>query len=129
MSPVKTNKEIVLVSACLIGKKCRYDGKHKLNPKVLQLLREKNYIAVCPEVLGGLSVPREPATRYNNKVITNFTQLDTTSFFKLGALRTLQTVKKYRVKKAFLKSKSPSCGENGITAEALKKQGIKIKWF
>jgi len=123
-------KEIeILVSACLVGKKCRYDGKDKLNKEVIKLLGKRKYIAVCPEVLGGLPVPREPATRCGNKIITNYTKLDVIAFFKVGALKTLQLVKRYNIKEAYLKSKSPSCGENGITTEMLKKQGLNIKWF
>jgi uncharacterized protein YbbK (DUF523 family) len=129
MCQEKVNKPTILVSACLIGKKCRYNGGDKLNKEVLKLLENKNYIAVCPEVLGGLPVPREPATRYGDRVITNFTKRDVTSFFKIGALKTVQIVKKYNIEKAILKSKSPSCGENGITAESLKKRGVKLIWF
>ena len=125
----KMNEIKILVSACLVGKKCRYDGKDKLNKEVIKLLGKRKYIAVCPEVLGGLPVPREPATRHDNKVITNYTKRDVTEFFKVGALKTLQLVKKYGIEEAYLKSKSPSCGENGITTEMLKKQGLNIKWF
>ena len=121
--------EKVLVSACLLGVNCRYDGKNKLNPELLKRLKNFEVIPICPEVEGGLPTPREPATRTGNRVITNFTKRDVTPFFKLGALKAVQKAKKFNVKRAFLKSKSPSCGENGLTAEALKEKGVKIEWF
>jgi uncharacterized protein YbbK (DUF523 family) len=122
-------KEKVLVSACLLGINCRYDGKNKKNEKLLEELKNYEIVPICPEVEGGLPTPREPATREGNKVITNFTRRDVTDFFKAGALRALSKAQKYGVKRAFLKSKSPSCGEEGITAELLKEHGIDIEWF
>ncbi|RTZ61332.1 MAG: DUF523 domain-containing protein [Gammaproteobacteria bacterium] len=119
----------VLVSACLLGINCRYDGKNKLNEVLLEMLKTYEVIPICPETEGGLPTPREPATREGDKVITNFTKRDVTPFFKLGALKTLEKAKKLGIKKAFLKSKSPSCGENGITAQKLMENGIKVEWF
>jgi uncharacterized protein YbbK (DUF523 family) len=123
--------EKVLVSACLLGERCRYDGRDKRSEELLKLLKERGFevIPICPEVEGGLPTPREPATREGDRVITNFTKRDVSEFFKLGALKALQKAKTYRVKKAFLKSKSPSCGEEGLTAEILAKHGIEIEWF
>ncbi|HIP86211.1 MAG TPA: DUF523 domain-containing protein [Aquifex sp.] len=121
--------EKVLVSACLLGINCRYDGKHKLNKFLLERLKFYEVIPICPETEGGLPTPREPATREGDKVITNFTKRDVTPFFKLGALKTLERAKRLGIKKAFLKSKSPSCGENGITAQKLREKGITLEWF
>ncbi len=123
------DKEPVLVSSCLLGVNCRYDGKNKLNRELLEKLENKEIIPICPEVEGGLPTPREPATRIENRVITNFTQRDVTKFFRIGALKALSKARKYKIKKAYLKSKSPSCGENGLAAELLKQQGINIEWF
>jgi uncharacterized protein YbbK (DUF523 family) len=122
-------KEKVLVSACLLGINCRYDGKNKKNEKLLEELKNYEIVPICPEVEGGLPTPREPATREGDKVITNFTRRDVTEFFKIGALKALSKAKQYNIKKAFLKSKSPSCGEKGITAELLKKHCIDVEWF
>ncbi|HIO42190.1 MAG TPA: DUF523 domain-containing protein [Aquifex sp.] len=121
--------EKVLVSACLLGVNCRYDGRNKKNEKLIQMLKDKDIIAVCPEVEGGLPTPREPATREGDRVITNFTRRDVTPFFRVGAVKALQKAKRFGIKKAFLKSKSPSCGENGITAELLQREGLDIEWF
>ncbi len=108
---------------------CCYDGRNKKNEKLLQMLRDKEIIAVCPEVEGGLPTPREPATREGDRVITNFTRRDVTPFFRVGAVKALQKAKRFGIKKAFLKSNSPSCGENGITAELLQREGLDIEWF
>ncbi len=122
-------KEKVLVSACLLGKRCRYDGRDKLNPQLLEKLKDFEVVEVCPEVEGGLPTPREPATRHGDRVITNFTKRDITDFFRVGALKALSKAQKYGIKRAFLKSKSPSCGEEGLTAEMLQRAGVRVEWF
>ena len=99
------------------------------NPKLLKKLEGKEIIPVCPEVEGGLPTPREPATCEGDRVITNFTRRDVTPFFKMGALKALEKAKKGNVKRAFLKSKSPSCGEEGLAAELLQKHGVEVEWF
>lgn len=122
-------REKVLVSACLLGINCRYDGRNKLNPQLVERLKNCEVIPICPEVEGGLPTPREPATRKGDKVITNFTQRDVTPFFKAGALKAVQKAKKYRIKRAFLKSKSPSCGREGIAAQLLQEEGVQTEWL
>lgn len=52
---------MILVSSCLAGLQVRYNGTHRLDPRILILIEEKKAISVCPELLGGLSTPREPA--------------------------------------------------------------------
>jgi len=118
-----------LVSACLLGQNCRYDGKNKKNERLLKLLKDFEVIPICPEVEGGLPTPREPATREGDRVITNFTRRDVTPFFRVGALKALNKARRFGVKKAFLKSKSPSCGEQGLTAQLLRESGISVEWF
>jgi uncharacterized protein YbbK (DUF523 family) len=124
-------KKVALVSACLLGRRCRYDGKDKLNKELLRRLKREGYevIEICPEVEGGLPTPREPATREGDKVITNFTRRDVTAFFRVGALKALEKAKKSGAKRAFLKSKSPSCGERGLAAELLKGAGLEVEWY
>ena len=130
-----------LVSACLVGINCRYDGKNKLDKKLLKLFKQGKLIPVCPEQLGGLTTPRIPAEQLGEKVITKDGQNVTENFIK-GAKETLKIAKQFEIKEAILKSKSPSCGfgeiydgtfsgktkkGNGITADMLHKAGIKIK--
>ena len=133
-------RKIILCSACLLGIKCRYDGKDKLNKKVIELSKKKILIPVCPEQLGGLSTPREPAEQKGKRVITKSGK-DVTQNFKKGAKEVLKLAKLFGIKEAILKQKSPSCGfgkiydgsfsgklikGNGVTAALLKRNKIKI---
>jgi len=133
-------RKIILCSACLLGIKCRYDGKDKLNKKVIELSKKKILIPVCPEQLGGLSTPREPAEQKGKRVITKSGK-DVTQNFKKGAKEVLKLAKLFGSKEAILKQKSPSCGfgkiydgsfsgqlikGNGVTAALLKRNKIKI---
>ena len=130
----------ILVSSCLLGINCKYNGKNNLCPSVKNL--EKNYhlIPICPEVLGGLKTPRVPSEVRQNKVITK-NNLDVTKNFIKGALRALDIANENLCEFAILKSNSPSCGfgkiydgtfssnlvgGNGITADLLYKNGIVI---
>lgn len=129
-----------LVSACLLGDKCKYNGKSNYNKKVLEICESNFCIKVCPEVMGGLSTPRTPAERIGDKVISKEGE-DFTENFIIGAEETLSIAKEFGIKKAILKSRSPSCGYgeiydgsfsniliegNGLTAELLSKNGIDI---
>ncbi|MFA5386138.1 MAG: DUF523 domain-containing protein [Candidatus Paceibacterota bacterium] len=129
---------IKLCSACLLGIKCRYDGKSRKNKKVLKLLKGDILIPVCPEQLGGLSTPREGAELKKGKVLTKSGKDITKTYFK-GAKETLKIAKLLGVKNAVLKQRSPSCGSgqvkllngsvvktDGVTTALLKKNGIKV---
>jgi len=130
-----------IVSACLVGINCRWDGKNKLNKKLLKLFKQGKLIPVCPEQLGGLTTPRIPVEGGWKKLITKDGKDITKNFIK-GAKETLKIAKQLGIKEAILKSKSPSCGfgeiydgtfsgktkkGNGVTADMLHKAGIKIK--
>lgn len=129
-----------MVSACLCGEKTRYDGKTSVSGKVKKLVNEGKAIMVCPEVDGGLSVPRLPCEIQKGEVINTACE-DMTEYFAAGAIKTLETAKKYGIKKAILKEKSPSCGSNfiydgtfsrtlipgeGITSKLLRQYGIEV---
>lgn len=130
----------VLVSACLLGVKCRYDGKSKPNKAVLALAQNEALIPVCPEQLGGRPTPRNAVEILKGKVVEPDGN-DHTEEFKRGAEEVLKLAKITGCKKAILKSKSPSCGfgkiydgtfsgtltdGNGITAQLLYENGIEI---
>jgi uncharacterized protein YbbK (DUF523 family) len=134
------NKTIKICSACLLGIKCRYDGKEKRDKKLINLSCKEMLIPVCPEQLGGLSTPREPAEQKGKKVFTKSGK-DVSKNFEKGAREVLKIAKLYRVKEAILKQGSPSCGcgqiydgtfsgriikGDGVTASLLKKNGIKV---
>ncbi|MCD6247463.1 MAG: DUF523 domain-containing protein [Candidatus Diapherotrites archaeon] len=129
-----------LCSACLLGIKCRYDGKDNLNERVIELAKREKLIPVCPEQLGGLPTPREPAEIQGNRVVT-YSGKDVTEYFERGAKKVLKIAKLLGIKEAILKQKSPSCGSgkiydgtfsgriiegDGITARLLKKNGIRV---
>lgn len=133
-------KEKILISACLIGLNCKYDGGNNENSKLVELMKEKDLVPICPEQLGGLKTPRESAERKQEKVITK-EGVDVTKEYQKGAEEVLKLAKKLNIKKAVLKSRSPSCGideiydgtfshnlvkGDGVTAELLKKNGIEV---
>ncbi|MGI5912610.1 MAG: DUF523 domain-containing protein [Syntrophomonadaceae bacterium] len=139
-----------LVSACLCGVKCKYNGKSNINPYFIDLLKEGYVIPICPEQLGGLPTPRTPAEIRGGSgqdvlanscsVITKDGQ-DVTSNYIKGAFETLKIAQLAGVSTAILKSRSPSCGigciydgtfsyktrkADGVTAALLKENGIKV---
>ena len=116
--------EKYLVSACLCGVNCKYNGKNNLNEKCLELFKEGRAILVCPEQLGGLKTPRDPSEIKGNKVISIENQ-DVTIQFQRGAEETLKIAKMAGIRKAILKEGSPSCGPHFIYDGSFK--GIKIE--
>ena len=134
------NREKILVSGCLLGLNCKYDGGNNYSKEIDEFLKDYEVIPICPEIMGGLPTPRVAAERVGNKVITKDGR-DVTEQFRKGAEECLYLAKKYNVKKALLKMKSPSCGNekiydgtfshkvidgDGVTAELLKTNGVEI---
>lgn len=132
--------ENILVSACLLGIGCRYDGKHKADPNVLKLKEKYNLIPVCPEIYGGLTTPRVPSERIGDKVMMKDGR-DVTDNYVRGANEALELCRIFDIKTAILKERSPSCGKgeiydgsftgaltarDGVTAELLISSGIRV---
>ncbi|MBR2593661.1 MAG: DUF523 domain-containing protein [Firmicutes bacterium] len=130
----------ILISACLLGVKCRYDGKGKTYDVLSALPESIRLIPVCPEQLGGLSTPRPKAEIKNGRVI-NIEGTDVTDAFKRGAEEVLRLAEIFGCKYAILKENSPSCGKgqvyngdfsgvlidgDGICAKLLSQKGIKV---
>ena len=130
----------IAVSACLVGKNTKYDGTNNYNKAVMEYLKDKEYILICPEVTGGLPTPRVPSERVKDKVI-NKENIDVTHNFVIGASKTLVELKKQNIELVIVKSKSPSCGYkqiydgtftgtiiegNGVFTELAVKNGLKI---
>ncbi|MFA9377781.1 MAG: DUF523 domain-containing protein [Lachnotalea sp.] len=99
----------ILVSACLLGVNCRYDGTGKLEECMKDLKQNHNLIPVCPEQYGGLPTPREPAERVGDKILTK-TGVDVTKNYQKGADEVLKLAKILDCNYAILKERSPSCG-------------------
>lgn len=132
--------ETILVSACLLGCACRFDGRDNFNEEINRLRQKYRVIIICPEVDGGLPVPRIPCEIVGQKVINKQGE-DKTENFERGAIIALQAAQKYGAKIAILKAKSPSCGSgkiydgtftstlvegDGFTTRLLKNHGIKV---
>ncbi len=130
----------ILVSACLLGCSCRYDGKSKMNEQVLALKSCHTLIPVCPEQLGGLSTPRLPAEIQGNRVIRK-DGADVTAEYLKGAREALRLYDLLSCDCALLKARSPSCGKgiiydgtfsgaftkgHGITAALFQEKGIQV---
>jgi uncharacterized protein YbbK (DUF523 family) len=104
---------MMIVSACLAGVACRYDGAAKPCEKVLRLVAEGIAIPVCPEQLGGLPTPRLPAEMIGDRVIRK-DGVDVTEAFHRGAREALKLARLVGAKTAILKARSPSCGYGKI---------------
>ena len=130
----------ILVSACLLGENCKYDGGNNYSEKLAEFLKGHEIFPVCPEVLGGLPVPRKPGEIVNGAVL-NKDGHSVDSEYRAGAAAALKTALDNHVDCAVLKSRSPSCGVKqiydgtfsgtlidgqGVTAKMLKENGIKV---
>ncbi|MBI3421381.1 MAG: DUF523 domain-containing protein [Acidobacteria bacterium] len=142
----------LLISACLLGSKVRYDGSDKAsdNDALADLMARGQVVTICPEVAGGLGVPRLPAEIQNGDgaaVLAKQTQVldsagnDVTNAFVSGARQALQLAQAHNIKVAILKARSPSCGNDliydgsfgktlkagqGVTAALLEQHCIKV---
>lgn len=136
--PVKRAR--ILVSACLLGVYCRYNGERKQMEGIERLMERAELIPVCPEILGGLPTPRPAAERVGNRVM-NREGADVTEAYRRGAEETLHLAELFGAKMALLKERSPSCGMgkihdgsfqgrivdgSGVTAELLAAHGISV---
>lgn len=133
-------KPRALVSACLMGLKCRYDGGAQRCPGIEALMDRLELIPVCPEQIGGLPTPRSPAERRGDRVFSR-DGADVTGAFRRGADETCRLADLYGAKYALLKQRSPSCGCGriydgsftgvvvpgfGMTAEKLIEMGLEV---
>lgn len=102
------------ISACLLGIHCKYNGKHNLNLNILDYVKGKELVLICPEVMGGLGVPRVPCELQSDGRIINHNQEDVTQQFILGKDISLKKLKDNQCVKVILKDGSPSCGYQTI---------------
>lgn len=130
----------LLVSACLLGTCCRYDGASKAHPLSERLLERHTLVPVCPEQLGGLPTPRPPAERRGDRVVTGDGS-DVTEQYRRGAEEALRLCRQLGCGAAVLKERSPSCGRgeiydgtfsgrlaagDGVTAALLTSHGVPV---
>ena len=132
--------EKILISACLVGDNVKYNGGNNKSPLIAKLLEKYELIPFCPEMEGGLKVPRSPCERKDDRVINQDGE-DVTTAFERGAELAFNICSFLKIKKVILKEKSPSCGSRiiydgsfshkeingmGVTAEYLKEKGIEV---
>ena len=132
--------ENILISACLLGAQCRYDGESKPLMQTVALMERYHLIPICPEQLGGLPTPRDPSERLGGAVVTK-QGADVTAQFSRGAAQALHLARLFGCKIAVLKARSPSCGSgtiydgsfsgrltpgDGVTAALLRENGITV---
>lgn len=130
----------ILISACLLGIKCRYDGSCVFNKNIEKLRESYNLVPVCPEIYGGFETPREPCEILKGRVLTQLGE-DVTKCYYAGAEEVLKLAEFFECKYAVLKERSPSCGykevydgtfsgkivkNSGITATMLSNNGITV---
>ena len=142
---------LLLVSACLVGIPCQYDGGSCPNDQIQALATQGGVLPFCPEVAGGLPTPRPPAeiqggdggdVLEGRARVVNVEGKDVTAEFLTGAKRALRVAQRWGIKKAILKARSPSCGVgriydgsfsgrlvegDGVTTALLKREGIIVK--
>ena len=99
----------ILVSACLLGMACRYDGRSKENAAVLALAERHTLVPCCPEVYGGLPIPREPSEIRGGRVYSRSGR-DVTAQYEKGAQETVRLARLLRCDCALMQDRSPSCG-------------------
>lgn len=103
----------ILMSTCLLGVRCRYDGDHQERQEMIELFKSENVIPVCGEQMGGLTTPREPSEEVDGKILS-ISGKDVTEEFNRGAEDILKLAKTIGAKKAYLKTDSPMCGRGRI---------------
>ena len=134
-------KRRYVVSSCLLGHNCKYSGGNNRNEKLINFLKDQEVLCVCPEVLGGLPIPRASSEIRGDKVI-NTNGEDVSKQFYAGALKALQKTLEFQPDLAILQPRSPSCGKgfvydgtftkrlvpgNGVFVKMLLEAGIEVK--
>ena len=123
--------EKILISACLVGDKCKYDGHSNYTPLIKDLLEKYELVPFCPEVEGGLPTPRKANEIKKDKVFNNAGK-EVTKYFNEGAEKALNICKYLNIKVAILKERSPSCGvheiyDGSFTNKKIKGEGVTTK--
>jgi len=132
--------ERILISACLVGDNVKYDGGNNKNPLIEKLLEKYELVPFCPEIEGGLSIPRHPSEQRGEEVFNDLNEDVSEAFYK-GADLALNICLFLKIKIAILKERSPSCGVHniydgsfshklipgmGVTTALLKRKGITV---
>lgn len=130
----------ILVSACLLGENCKYNGKNNANPAVMDFVKEKDVISICPEMLAGLGCPR-PCVELKDGVAWDQTGKNVDVQFRSGVTKAMEQIAAEEIGLALLQSRSPTCGVKeiydgsfsgkkipgmGLLAKALTEHGVRV---
>lgn len=116
----------IIVSACLLGHNCKYNGGNNRNQDIIDFVRNHEVLALCPELLGGLSTPRQPA-EIQNGIVTNVAGESVDTPFRKGAQAALEIAIREKAELAILQPRSPSCGCKQIYDGTFSRRLIKGK--
>ena len=134
------NEIIVLVSSCILGKNCKYNGKNNFNPKVIEFLRGKKVIDICPELLAKMSIPR-PSAEIVDGIVMDINGYKVDADYRSAVRLALNKIENLEFDLVILQSRSPTCGVNqiydgsftgklvngqGLFAEAMIKAGYRV---
>ena len=137
---VRESKMVIGVSACLLGENCKYSGGNNYSERVIEYIKGHEVVSICPEVLGGLTIPRDPAEIVDG-VVKHKDGSSVDKEFRDGAKKALEILKDKGAELVILQSRSPSCGVdsiydgtfsgklipgNGVFVELLKSEGLKV---
>ena len=103
----------VLVSGCLLGENCKYNGGNNYNPRVVEFLKDKEVISICPEIMGGMGCPRNPIEIVDG-VLTDCHGKNVDSLIRKSVMEIMERIRDEEIQCAVLQSRSPTCGVNQV---------------
>ena len=103
----------VLVSGCLLGENCKYNGGNNYNPRVVEFLKDKEVISICPEMMAGMGCPRNPIEIVDG-VLTDCHGKNVDSLIRKSVMEIMERIRDEEIQCAILQSRSPTCGVNQV---------------
>ena len=103
----------VLVSGCLLGENCKYNGGNNYNPRVVEFLKDKEVISICPEMMAGMGCPRNPIEIVDG-VLTDCHGKNVDSLIRKSVMEIMERIRDEEIQCAVLQSRSPTCGVNQV---------------
>lgn len=103
----------ILVSGCLLGENCKYNGGNNYNPRVVEFLKDKEVISICPEIMAGMGCPRNPIEIVDG-VLTDCHGKNVDSLIRKSVMEIMERIRDEEIQCAVLQSRSPTCGVNQV---------------
>ena len=130
----------ILISACLLGENCKYNGGNNYNPAVAEFVKKQDVLPICPEMMAGMGCPRTPIEIVDGVLMDrNGNNVD--AAMREAVVQAMEMIRKENIQCAVLQSRSPTCGVNqiydgsfsgklipgsGVLAQALKDEGYRV---